>query len=109
MVLNDSTPVISRATAEHFIRNCHHGRMMSVLSRKDDGTMRLFNGRLGVRKGVKGIQADRAEQDRMNGLVTIYRGVADRSDSDPGIGGFRRLRLASVIGLAMNGRTFRVR
>lgn len=109
MVLTQDTPVISRHTAEHLIRHCHRGRMLSVLARKDDGSVRLFNGRLGVRKGVKGMQPDRAEQDRAHGLVTLFRGVADRSPSDNGVGGFRRVRLNSVVGLAMGGRVFRVK
>ena len=83
------------------------GKLFSVTFTKKDGTTRKMVCRLGVRKGVKGLERNRAEKDKKLGLMTVYDFNADRGNGKQG--GFRRINLRTLKRLQLGRKVFRVR
>ena len=70
------------------------GKLFSVTFIKKNGEERRMVCRLGVRKGVKGVELDRQKKDKKLGYLTVYDFNADRTlDSK---GGFRRINLRTI-------------
>ena len=71
-----------------------NGRFFSAEVFKADGTRRVFDARIKVSKGVKGVQVGRKAQDLRNGIVTVYDLIAK---------GFRCIKLENVIWVQVAG------
>jgi len=68
------------------------GKIVSV--KKTDGTERTLVGRLGVKKGVKGVELDRKETDEKHDVITIYD-IQKRQ--------FRRINIPGIISIRAGG------
>ena len=78
-----------------------NGRLFGVEFVKKDGSLRKMCCRLGVKKGVKGVEPNRAEQDYEHNLMTVYDFNANRTDESKG--GFRRINLSTVQSFTIDG------
>ena len=83
-----------------------NGKIFGVTFRTKDNRWRNMSCRLGVRKGVKGVQ-NRHEQDDLFGLVTVYDFNADWKANDKK-GGFRRINLDTLIRIQIQGKEIRI-
>lgn len=71
------------------------GKIVSVtFTKKTDGTERTLVGRLGVKKGVKGVELDRKETDEKHDVITIY----DIQKKQ-----FRRINIPGIISIRAGG------
>ena len=84
-----------------------HGRLFGATFKKKDGTIRHITARLGVRKGVKGVEKDRAETDRRLNMVTVFDFNADRN-SAKNKGNFRRINLTTLTRLQIGGNKYEI-
>lgn len=87
------TNQVLREGLKHIIRSSH-GKMVTVEFRKKNGELRRLNGRLGVRKNLKGGVNPTAKIPK---YITLY---------DVRAGGYRNVNLDTLTYLATNGVKF---
>ncbi len=92
--------ILDRAAAEQYLRSTK-GKWFSVLFTKRDGSKRLLNGRLGVRKHLRG--GPQAYNPAEHNLLIAWDRHAD------GSGGYRAVPLDRLIKVKVKGKWFRVK
>lgn len=84
------------------------GQVFTVSFRKKDGSERIMNARLGVKRYVKGTKPDVVEKRKntleANNLVGVFemRGTSDRTGSD----NYRTINLNTLNWLKVNGQVY---
>ena len=79
------------------------GQFVTVTFTKKDGTVRVLNGRAGVRKGVKGVGMNYNADDK--GIVILYEvNNPAENPSDK----YRAVRIASIVNFKHKGQEYTI-
>lgn len=92
-----NTVTITKAEAVNLIKTSN-GKMFTVMNIKKDGTERTYNGRLGVKKYLKGGEST---TKHIPSLITVFDNKANE-----GAGGYRCININTIKYFACNGTKF---
>ena len=96
---NPNPFVIHSTKLEKFLRRLN-GKIVTIDFHKKSGEIRTINGRLGVRKHVKGVRGWSMSRRTDVAYVTIYEMPKPNTGVE---GGYRNVNLASVLSVRTKG------